>query len=56
MLTAGNVSDIRAAPAPLERAGCMRYLLAGEGYDADCLLRTLRDADTVPVIPGRHNR
>ena len=28
MLTAGNVSDIKAAPALLERAGRMRYLLA----------------------------
>ncbi|KQM46305.1 hypothetical protein ASE69_16550 [Sphingomonas sp. Leaf208] len=27
MLTPGNVSDIKAAPALLERAGRMRYLL-----------------------------
>jgi hypothetical protein len=33
MLTAGNVSDIKAAPA--QRAGRMRYLLADKGYDAD---------------------
>ena len=56
MLTAGKVSDIRAAPALLERAGRMRYLLADKGYDADRLRRSLRDADTVPVIPGRRNR
>lgn len=27
MLTVGNVSDVKAAPALLERAGPMRYLL-----------------------------
>jgi hypothetical protein len=31
MLTAGNVSDIKAAPVLLERAGRMRYLLADKG-------------------------
>ncbi len=56
MLTAGNVSDVKAAPALLERAGRMRYLLADEGYDADRLRRSLRDAGAVPVIPGRRNR
>lgn len=56
MLTAGNVSDIRAAPALLERVGRMRYLLADKGYDADRLRRSLRDAGAVPVIPGRRNR
>jgi transposase len=56
MLTAGNVRDIKAAPALLERAGCMRCLLADKGYDADRLRRSLRDAGAVPVIPGRRNR
>lgn len=56
MLTARNVSDIKAPPAPLERAGRMRYLLADKGYDADRLRRSLRDAGAVPVIPGRRNR
>jgi transposase len=56
MLTAGNVSDAKAAPALLERAGRMRYLLADKGYDADRLRRSLRDAGAVPVIPGRRNR
>jgi len=56
MLTAGNVSDIKAAPALLQRAGRMRYLLADKGYDADQLRRSLRDAGAVPVIPGRCNR
>jgi len=55
MLTAGNVSDIKAAPALLQRAGRMRYLLADKGYDADQLRRSLRDAGAVPVIPGRRN-
>jgi len=56
MLTAGHVSDIKAAPALLERAGRMRYLLADKGYDADRLRRSLREAGAVPVIPGRRNR
>ena len=56
MLTAGNVSDVKAAPALLERAVRMRYLLGDKGYDADRLRRSLRDAGAVPVIPGRRNR
>ncbi len=56
MLTPGNVSDIKAAPALLERAGRMRYLLGDKGYDADSLRRALRDAGATPVIPGRCNR
>jgi transposase len=56
MLTAGNVSDMKAAPDLIERAGRMRYLLADKGYDADQLRRSLREAGTTPVIPGRRNR
>ncbi len=56
MLTAGNVSDVKAAPALLERAGRMRYLLGDKGYDADRLRRLARDAGAIPVIPGRRNR
>src|SRR5450759_754899 len=56
MLTAGNVSDVKAAPALLKQAGRMRYLLADKGYDADQLRRSLRDADAVPVIPDRRSR
>lgn len=56
ILTAGNVNDIKAAPALLYRAGRMRYLLADKGYDADHLRRSLRDARAVSVIPGRRNR
>lgn len=56
MLTPGNVSDVSAAPALLERAGPMRYLLGDKGYDADHLRRSLREAGTVPVIPGRRGR
>ena len=53
---AGNVGDVTAAPALLERAKPMRYLVAGHGYDADRLRRSLRAAGTTPVIPGRRNR
>jgi transposase len=42
ILTAGNVSDVNAAFAFLERAGRLR--------------RSLRDAGAVPVIPERQNR
>lgn len=56
MLTAGNVSDVKAAPALLERAGRMRYLLGDKGYDANSLRKTLRENGTSPVIPGRRNR
>ena len=56
MLTAGNVSDVKAAPALLEKAGHIRYLLADKGYDADRLRRSLRDVGAVPVIPGRRSR
>ena len=56
MLTPGNVSDIRAAPALLERAGRMRYLLGDRGYDADWFRKAIRQAGASPVIPGRRNR
>lgn len=56
MLTPGNVSDIKAAPALLQRAGRIRYLLGDKGYDADSLRRSLREAGAIPVIPGRCNR
>jgi transposase len=55
-LTAGNVSDIRAVDELLAAAGPVRRLLADKGYDADPLRRDLRQAGTVPVIPGRINR
>jgi len=56
MLTAGDVSDTKAATALLEPTGRMRYILADNGYDADGLRRSLREAGAVPVIPGRRNR
>lgn len=56
MLTAGNVSDVKAASALLERAGRMRYLLGDKGYDDNSLRKTLRENGTIPVIPGRRNR
>lgn len=56
MLTAGNVSDVSAVPALLERAGRVRYLLGDKGYDADHLREAARRAGAIPVIPGRSNR
>jgi len=56
MLTPGNVSDLKAAPALDECAGHMRYLLGDKGNDADRLRRLARDVGAIPVIPGRRNR
>lgn len=56
MLTPGNVSDLKAAPAPLERVRRMRYLLGDKGNDADRLRSLARDAGATPVILGRRNR
>ena len=55
-LTAGNVSDIKAAPTLLSHLSSARYLIGDRGYDADALRATLRENGTVPVIPGRSNR
>ena len=55
-MTPGNVSDIAVAPGLLAHAGGARYVLADKGYDADALRRSIRQADAVPVIPGRVTR
>ena len=55
-LTAGHVSDIRAAELLTAEAIRFRRLVADKGYDADCFRRTLREAGTTPLIPGRSNR
>lgn len=55
-LTAGNVSDMKAANLMLHRASGARYLLADKGYDANAIRRDLRKDGVVPVIPGRSNR
>ena len=55
-LTAGNISDIKAAPALLSRLNGARYLIGDKGYDADALRISLRDNRTMPVIPGRSHR
>lgn len=34
----------------------MKRVIADRGYDANRLRSTLRDQDTIPVIPGRRNR
>ena len=43
MLTGGDVSDVKAAPALIEHARPMRYLMGDKGYDADRLRGLLRD-------------
>jgi transposase len=52
----GNAADNRMADALLARCGPVKRPIADRGYDANALRRTLRDAGTVPVIPGRRNR
>lgn len=56
MLTAGNVSDVKTAPALLAQRGQARYVVADKGCDANPLRRLLRADGVVPVIPARHNR
>lgn len=55
-LTAGNVSDMKAAPVLLAGLTGARYVLADKGYDANALRKMLRSVSIVPVIPGRRNR
>ncbi len=56
VLTAGNVADIRAAPALIAKAGLPRHLIADKGYDADALRQAARREGCVPIIPGKSNR
>ena len=55
-LTAGNDSDMMAAPILLSGLDGARYVLASKGYDANALRKMLRSMAVAPVIPGRHNR
>lgn len=57
LLTPGNASDVRTAPAVLAEApGRLRRLMADKGYDADWLRADLRAQGTTPVIPGIRTR
>ena len=55
-LTAGNVSDIRAAGDVLAAARPLKRLIGDKGYDANALRNRLRAVGAQPVIPGRINR
>lgn len=55
-LTAGNVSDAKAARLLFSRLAGARRLLADKGYDANAIRKELRQSGIVPVIPGRINR
>jgi len=55
-LTAGNVSDIRAAGDLLTRIRRPGCLIADKGYDADALRTALASDGVTPVIPGRRSR
>jgi transposase len=56
VLTPGNTSDIRGADLLVSDAARMKRMIADRGYDANRLRATLRDHNTIPVIPGRRNR
>ncbi len=55
-LTPGNVADVKAAPLFADAMRGAGFLIADKGYDANSFRKSLRDAGTKPVIPGRSNR
>ncbi|RVU11455.1 IS5 family transposase [Methylobacterium oryzihabitans] len=56
-LTPGNASDVKTAPAVLDKApGRVRRLIADKGYDADWLRQDLRQQGISVVIPGTRAR
>ena len=55
-LTAGNVSDAKAARLLFNRLAGARRLLADKGYDANAIRRELRQSGVIPIMPGRINR
>ena len=56
-LTPGNASDVKTAPAVLDKApGRVRRLIADNGYDADWLRQDLRQHGISVVIPGTRAR
>jgi transposase len=56
-LTPGNASDVKTAPAVLDKApGRVRRLIADKGYDADWLRQDLRQKGISVVIPGTRAR
>ena len=56
MLTPGNAADSPVATQLLAGLKGARYLLGDKGYDANSLRKMLREANIVPLIPGRRNR
>lgn len=55
-LTAGNVSDAKAARLLFNRLAGARRLLADKAYDANTIRRELRQSGVIPIIPERINR
>ena len=56
-LTPGNASDVKTAPAVLDKApGRVRRLIADKGDDADWLRQDLREQGISVVIPGTRAR
>jgi len=56
-LTPGNASDVKTAPAVLDKApGRVRRLIADKGYDADWIRDLIENQDCTPHIPPKSNR
>jgi transposase len=56
VLSPGNLADISAAPALLDRMPPPARLLADKGYDANSLRRRLAASTTEAVIPSTRSR
>ena len=56
ILTPGNTSDVKAADQLIGDTAGMKRLIADRGDDANSIRTTLRQQNTIPVIPGRKNR
>ncbi|GGA50032.1 hypothetical protein GCM10011499_19940 [Pelagibacterium lentulum] len=56
ILTPGNASDVKGADLLIGETIGMKRVTADRGYDANRLRSTLRNQNTIPMIPGRRNR
>ncbi|MCP4273070.1 MAG: IS5 family transposase [Gammaproteobacteria bacterium] len=54
-ITEGQVHDIQMATELIERTPPSRYTIADKGYDGEYLRWTIREANSIPVIPRKSN-
>jgi transposase len=55
VLTAGQVHDLKQAPALLQGRTC-DYVLADKGYNAGALIALIEAMGALPVMPARKHR